>query len=165
LQRCFHAVARVGPQHEPQQGQAHFADQPHRRDHGQDNGWQGCVCPRLIVRAYAATAVRPKEADQVTRHGAEPCIAMGAPPAFLLDHLVPRLHERLHGPAPIRQGSTGAAHGICGQSPVGQCWEDGTPTEQEPPRDERPEQPEQPQIGADGHIGQYRTQTDRNTVD
>ena len=89
---------------------------------------------------------------------------MGMPAAFLLDHLVPRPHEGLDGPAPIRQGRARTAHGVGGESPVGQRREDGAPTEQEPPRDQRPKQPEQPQIRADGHLGHYRTQQDRNTV-
>ena len=87
------------------------------------------------------------------------------PAAFLLDHLVPRPHERLDGPAPIRQGRARASHGVGGQPPVGQRREDSAPTEQEAPRDECPEEPEQPQIRADGHVGQYHTQQDRDTVD
>jgi hypothetical protein len=139
LQRRFTAVARVGPQHETQQWQTHFADRTNRRDHGQDDGRQGFVGPRLVVLADTAAEVRAEEADQVTRHWAEPFISMGVPPAFLLDHLLPRSHEGLDGPAPIRQGGSRAAHGGCGQSPVGKCREDGPPTEQEPTRDERPE--------------------------
>jgi hypothetical protein len=92
--------------------------------------------------AYTAAEVRAEEAHQVTRHGAEPFLAMGLPPAFLLEHLLPRPHERLDGPAPIRQGCSRASHGVCGQAPVGKRWEDGAPTEQEPTGDERPEQPE-----------------------
>jgi hypothetical protein len=91
---------------------------------------------------YTAVEVRAKEAYQVTRHWAEPFISMGVPPAFLLDHLWPRPHERLDSPAPVCQGGSGAAHGVCGQAPVGQRWEDGAPTEQEPTRNARPEQPE-----------------------
>src|SRR4029453_16622216 len=79
-------------------------------------------------------------------------------------HLVPRPYEGLDGPAPIREGRARAAHGVCGESPVGQRREDGAPTEQEPSRDQRPEQPEQPQIRADGHVGYDRTQKERNTV-
>src|SRR5882724_7763784 len=37
-------------------------------------------------------------------------------------------------------------------------------TEQEPTGDERLKEPEQTKIRADGHVGQYRTQQDRNTV-
>lgn len=117
MQRCFIAVARVGPQHETQQGQAHWADRTNRRDHGQDKGRQSFVGPGLVVLADTAAEVWAEEADQVTRHGAEPFISMGAPPAFLLDHLVPRPHEGLDGPAPIRQRGSGAAHGVGGQSP------------------------------------------------
>src|SRR5947209_11123563 len=90
---------------------------------------------------------------------------MGVPAAFLLDHLVPRPHEGLDDPAPIRQGRARAAHSVGGESPVGQRREDGAATEEEPSREQRPEQPEQPQIRADGHVGYDRTQEERNTVD
>ena len=43
----------------------------------------------------------------------------------------------------VRRFTAGmAALGVCGQAPVGQRWEDGAPTEQVPPGDERPELPE-----------------------
>src|SRR5262249_53761618 len=108
---------------------------------------------------------RTEASDQVTRHGAKPFISMGAPSAFLLHHLVPRPHERLDGPMPIRQGGSGAAYGVCGQSSVGQCREDGPPTAQESAREKRPEQPDQPQMRTDRHVNQYCTKQDRNTVD
>src|SRR5207253_6726353 len=52
-----------------------------------------------------------------------------------------------------------------GDSPVGKRGENGAPAEQEPTGEERPKEPEQTKIRADGHVGQYRTQQDRNTVD
>jgi len=139
--------------------------EPTGRDHRQDDGWQGFVGSGLVVLADTAAQSRAEEADQVTGDRAETFIAMGVPVAFLLDHLAPRSDEGLDGPATIREGRSGATHGVCGQSPVGQRREDGAPTEQKSPRDERPEEPEETQIRANGHLGQYYTQQDRNTVD
>jgi hypothetical protein len=81
------------------------------------------------VLSYTPTETRAEDADQVTRHRAEPFISMGVPPAFLLDYLVPRPHEGLDGAVSIRQRRSRASHAICGQFPVCQHREDSTPTE------------------------------------
>src|SRR5215510_16164190 len=108
--------------------------------------------------AHTAAEVWAEETDDVTRHRAETFIPMGVPPAFLLDHLLPRSHECGDRPAPICQGCSGASHGVCGESPIRKRGENGAPAEQEPTGDERPKEPEQPQIRADGHVSQYHTQ-------
>jgi hypothetical protein len=117
------------------------------------------------VFADTAAEVRAEEADQVARHRPEPFIPMGMPPLFLQDPLVPRLHQSFDGPTPIGQGCSGASHGVGGESPIRKRGENGTPAEQEPTGDERPQEPEQTKIRADGHVGQYHVQQDRNTVD
>jgi hypothetical protein len=93
LQGGFTAVRRVGTQYQTYQRQAYCADRTDRRDDRQDDGWQGCVGPGVIVLADTASEVWAKEADQVTCPWAEPFISMGTPPAFLLDHLLPHFHE------------------------------------------------------------------------
>src|SRR5215468_10009516 len=104
LQLSFVVVIRVGPEDQTQQGQAHLANGTHRRHHREDDCRQGFIGPGLIVLAETTTEPRAEKTDQVTGHRAEPFIPMSAPAAFLLDDLLPRLHEGLYGPAPIRQG-------------------------------------------------------------
>ena len=165
LQLGFAAIVRVGPQEQPQQGQPHVAHRPDRRHHREDDGRQGFIGPGLVVLPHTPAELGAEEADQVTRHRTETFIRMGAPPTFLLDPVVPSPQEGLDGPAPIRQGRSRASHGVCREAEVGQCREDGAPTEQEPTGDQSPEEPKQRQIGANGHLGQEHTQQDRNTVD
>jgi len=136
------AIAWCGPEEHTPQGYADFADRTDCRDHRQDDGWQGCVGSGLVVLADTAAQSRAEEADQITGYRAETFRALGVPVAFLLDHLAPRPDEGLDGPATIREGRSGATHGVCGQSPVGQRREDGAPTEQKSTRDERPAEPE-----------------------
>jgi hypothetical protein len=131
----------------------------------QDDSREGIVGRGLVVLAYTPAEPRAEEADQVTGHRAETFIPMGMPLVFLQEHLLPRLHEGLDGSAPICQGCSGASNGVRGESPVGQRGETGAPAEQEPTGDERPKEPEHTKIRTDGHVGQYRTQQDRNTVD
>jgi len=66
------------------------------------------------VLAETAAKPRTEKADEVTGHRPEPFIPLGAPATFLLDDLVPRLHEGLYGPAAIRQGRSRATDGVCG---------------------------------------------------
>jgi hypothetical protein len=87
------------------------------------------IGPGLIMLAEATAEPRAEKTDQVTGDWAEPCILLGAPVAFLLDDLLPRLHEGLYSPAPIRQGRSRAADSVGRQSPVGKRWEHRAPTE------------------------------------
>jgi hypothetical protein len=142
LQRRFAGVARVGPQDQTPQGQAHLAKGPHRRHHREDDRWQSFIGPGLIGLAETAAKPWAEKADEVTGHRAESFIPMGAPATCLLDDLLPRLHEGLYGPAAIGQGRSRAADSVCGQSPVGKRREDRAPTEQKPARDQCPQEPE-----------------------
>jgi hypothetical protein len=117
------------------------------------------------VLADTAAEVRAEDADQGASHRPEPRITMGIPPVCLQDHLLPRLPQGLDGPTPLCQGGSGASHGVCRESPIRQRGENGAPAEQEPTGEERPKEPEQTKIRADGPVGSYRTQQDRNTVD
>ena len=126
----------------------------------QDDSGQGFVGLGLVVLVDTPAAPRVEEADQVTGHRAEPFILMRVPAAFLLDYLVPCLHEVLDGPATIRQRRARAGHGICGQSHSGQRRADGTPTEQESARAQRPAPSEHPRcvpMGTSAHIAPNRT--------
>jgi hypothetical protein len=162
--RCT-VVARVGASERTPQGAADCADRTNGRAHRQDDGRQGCIGSRLLVRAATIAEPRAAKADEVTGHGAEPFLPLGRPPTFLLDQRLPRVHEGLDGPSPIRQGRAGAAHGLCGPSPVGTRREDGAPTAQEPPGEPRPAHPEPTESGSDGHVGPYRTPQDSKAVD
>jgi hypothetical protein len=98
----FMAVAWGSAQDQTPQWQASITDRPDPCDPGQDEGGSGLVSSSVVVLPHTATAPRAEEADHVTCHGAESCIALGTPPPCLLDALGPRLHEGLDGPASRR---------------------------------------------------------------